>query len=219
MKFLEIQEVLDYKFSDPSLLKAALTHPSVGIQRPSQYERLEFLGDRVLSLVVAEILFRAFPQDSEGDLSRRHTTLVRREALAQVAHELNLGAFLQVARGENSWGVTIISDACEAVIGALYLDGGLEVVTGFISRFWTPLILQSHATTRDPKSTLQEWAQGRGMERPHYIIRENKGPAHSPIFEVEVVLSPELKAIGTGSSKRQAEQIAAAALLETIHKL
>lgn len=211
---IKLEEKIGYRFSNPSLLKGALSHPSLGGERPSPYERLEFLGDRVLSLVVADLLFKTFPQDSEGDLSRRHTSLVRKETLVLVAKSIQLGEFLEVAKGETPWSSSILSDGCEALMGALYLDGGFERVAHFIETFWGPLVKDSRSGIRDPKSTLQEWVQAKGLDRPVYSLYESQGPAHSPVFCVEVKVSDSLKAQGKGSSKRAAEQEAAQALLK-----
>jgi len=215
---------LGYVFHSPALLAEALTHPSLsGGRRSAQrhgrggYERLEFLGDRVLGLLVAEWLMECFPTEAEGGLAKRHVALVRRESLCQVAETLGLGEHLRLSPGEADSGGrhnrTILADACEALIGALYLDGGLEVARRFVHAYWTPLLEAIERPPQDGKTMLQEWAQGRGLPLPAYRIVERTGPAHRPEFEVAVEVPGLPVASGHGSSRRAAEQAAAAVLL------
>lgn len=217
-----LAEALGHRFSREELLIEALTHPSAsrrrGIARRG-YERLEFLGDRVLGLIVAELLWRGFPDEAEGALTRRHTQLVRRETLAEVARAVGLGAHLIVSAGEDASGVrdnpSVLADVCEAVIAALYLDGGLAAAVQFVGRWWDARLGASAAPPRDPKTALQEWAQARGLPLPAYRTVATEGPAHRRIFTVKVMVEGLVPATATGSSKRAAETAAAAAALQT----
>jgi ribonuclease-3 len=216
-------EILGHRFADPKLLAEALTHPSAQARRENQrqsYERLEFLGDRVLGLVVAELLWRRFPDEAEGELTRRHTGLVRRESLVEVARTLGLGAFIILSPGEAQAGSrdnsSVLADACEAVIAALYLDGGLEAAARFVLRCWEPLLRGSLKPPRDPKTALQEWAQGRGRGLPTYETLSVAGPAHKRVFTVSARVEGVEAATASGSSKRAAETAAAAELMERL---
>lgn len=211
---------LGHRFARPRLLVEALTHPSAAARRGAAehgYERLEFLGDRVVALIVADLLLRRFPDESEGALALRLAELVRRETLAQVARKLGLDAYLRLAKGEEAAGErhnpALLADACEAVIGALYLDGGLEVARALVEPRWTPFIEAAHRPPQDPKTALQEWAQGRGLALPRYRETGRAGPAHEPHFTVEVELEGHAPERGQGRSKRLAEQAAAERLL------
>jgi ribonuclease-3 len=213
---------LGHRFEQPRLLRRALTHTSA--RTPSRqahnYERLEFLGDRVLSLVVADLLLARFPDEREGDIARRHAALVRRAALAEVAAALRLGDHVVLSRGEAETGgrdnPAILADVCEAVIAALYLDGGLPIAARFIERHWGPLIEAAPHPPQDPKTALQEWAQARGLALPQYREIGRKGPDHGPLFTVEVTVEGQPPGCATGPSKRTAEQAAAAVLLSRI---
>jgi len=211
---------LGHSFADPELLREALTHRgAVGLPGAPRYgyERLEFLGDRVLALVIAEILLAEHPEEAEGALARRLTGLVRREALERVAADLDLGRYLVLAQSEERAGARantgIQADACEAVIGALFLDGGLEVARRFVDRFWRPLLIDHGGAHRDAKTELQEWAQARGLGLPEYVEAAREGPAHEPAFTIEVRIEGYSPARARGASKRTAEQAAAATML------
>lgn len=213
---------LGHRFDRPALLRQALTHAS-GLPRGrhgDSYERLEFLGDRVLSLVVAELLIDRFPLEREGEIARRHSALVRREALAEVAAGIDLGAAILLSRGEAETGgrenPAILADVCEAVIAALYFDGGLACARGFIERHWRPRIEAAARPPMDAKTTLQEWAQGRSLPLPSYREVGREGPDHGPVFTVEVTVVGHPPLRGTGASKRAGEQAAAARLLRTL---
>ncbi len=220
-----LQASLGHRFARPELLRQALTHPSATgaagrrRERPARggYERLEFLGDRVLGLVVAELLFHEFPEENEGALAKRFAMLVRRESLARVAQAVGLGRHLVLSRGEADAGgresQTLLADACEAVIGALYLDGGLDAAAAFVRRYWEPLMAEDLRPPQDAKTALQEWAQGAGLPLPDYRTLRVEGPPHEPLFAVEVEVSGHPPATATGRSKRAAEQAAAEALL------
>lgn len=218
--YAELGERLGHRFGKPSLLTEALTHRSAVVANGPYkygYERLEFLGDRVLGLVIADLLLERFPTESEGALARRFNALVQGETLADVAAEIDLGAHLIMAAGEDQAGgrdnKSILSDVCEAVIAALFLDGGLEAAGQFIRRYWTPMLIQAKRPKRDGKTRLQEWAQSRGLPLPDYKMLSREGPPHNPIFAVRVVVEGAGEADGQGSSKRMAEQAAADALL------
>jgi len=218
---------LGYAFANRDLLREALTHRSaIDRQRGRNLdlrhgnERLEFLGDRVLSLAVADLLIRRFPDESEGELARRHAALVRAETLAEVARAIELGAQLTLAESEEATGgrekSAILADACEAVIGALYRDGGLDAARGFVERYWVPRIEHEEKPPRDPKTSLQEWAQGRGLPLPSYREVGREGPPHAPQFVMEVTVRGRAPAQGRGKTKRQAERAAAIALLDEL---
>jgi ribonuclease-3 len=218
-----LPELLDHAFANDELLTEALTHPSAAGRRGGRrhhYERLEFLGDRVLGLVVADLLWRRFPTEAEGELTRRHAHLVRKEALAEVALALGLGRHLIVSKSEDSTGVRdnprVLADVCEAVIAALYLDGGLGVATHFVERWWEPRLAALGAPPRDPKTALQEWAQARGLPLPSYKSVPGDGPAHRRLFTVTVRVEGLPPASATGSSKRAAETAAAASALAAL---
>jgi ribonuclease-3 len=212
-----LYEVLGHKFSDAHLLSQALTHSSM---QKKNYERLEFLGDRVLGLIVAHLIFDAYPEDAEGGLAKRHTSLVRKETLAQIAENIGLNHYIIMAKGEHLSGgrmkQSLLSDVCEAVIAALYLDGGLKAATRFIERYWHTLIHDMVIPPQDSKTIIQEWAQGLGMLPPQYIILKREGPPHEPIFTVEVSIEGLDPISAKGSSKRAAEQEAARLLIAEI---
>ena len=229
-------ELIGHKFACPEFLAEALTHPSAlpsargpgRRRRPAQidgprggYERLEFLGDRVLGLVVADLLWRRFGREREGALTRRLTHLVRRDALARVAAAIGLDRHLRLSPAEAAAGAArnpaILADALEAVIAAIYLDGGLPAATAFIMRFWEPLIGEVDSPPSDAKTSLQEWAQARGLPLPAYELVATSGPDHAPHFTVSVHVSGQEAASATASSKRAAETGAAAALLDRMN--
>ncbi len=227
----DISRALDYRFRRPEMLEEALTHSSAcpargrggaSVRPRVAYERLEFLGDRVLGLSVAEMLFYRFPQENEGALARRHAALVRREALARVAMTLGLDAALIMSKGEEEGGgrqnPTMLADACEAVLGAVYADGGLEVAARIVRRHWEPLMAESVTPPKDAKTGLQEWAQGRGKPLPVYQTLGMEGPQHDPIFLISVTVEGYAPVTGRGASKRVAEQAAATAMLEKVTK-
>ena len=215
---------LGHDFVQPDLLTQALTHPSVAQgrapRRSTPYERLEFLGDRVLGLVVAEMLFHRFPTEPEGALARRHAALVRRESLAVIAGKIGLPACLTLSKGEEDAGgrgnPALLADACEAVIGAIYADAGFDVAARFVRAAWTPLMDATVAPPKDAKTALQEWAQGLGKPLPVYAVVGQDGPPHDPTFVVSVTVEGVDSVNGAGASKRVAEQAAAAALLEKV---
>lgn len=223
-----LEDKLGYRFVSKTLLSDAVTHPSLsGLGRSGNrqvpgfaYERLEFLGDRVLGLVVASWLLDHFADEPEGHLAKRHAALVRREALGTVADALGLGAYLRLSPGEADQGGrsnrAILADCCEAVIGALFLDGGLPAAEAMIRRYWSGLIEQAAAPPQDAKTALQEWAQGRGKPLPVYATVAQTGPAHEPSFEVRVAVEGCAPVTATARSKRAAEKLAASMLLRQV---
>ncbi len=207
---------LGYKFADPDLLSRALTHssaisPAKRIER--SYQRLEFLGDRVLGLVVADMLYRRFPKANEGELSRTLNTLVRKETCAIIARTLDLGSEMNLGESEARTGgaekEAILGDVTEAVIGAIYCDGGLGKAYEFVERMFEEFLAGGHANKADAKTTLQEWAQARGLEPPTYTQVERTGPDHAPEFTIAVRLGDFDKLTATGPSKKIAEHKAA----------
>ena len=215
-----LAEVLGHAFARPELLDEALTHASATKLRGRGYERLEFLGDRVLGLIVADILLDRFPKEREGDIAKRHALLVSRAALVHVARRIDLGAAIRLSKGEDEAGSrgneAVLADAMEAVIAALYLDGGLEVARSFVIAKWGELVDADITPPRDAKTRLQEWAQARGLGLPVYKETEASGPAHAPRRIVEVSVNGHDPASGAGRSKREAEQAAAAVLLTKV---
>lgn len=217
----KLEQTLGYTFKTPRLLKQALSHPSA---LPSgqgiEFERLEFLGDRVLGLVISEWLFMEFPFEKEGDMAKRLAGLVRKETLVDIAKSFDLEHSMMMKREKSSSGhkrlETLLADGCEALIGALYLDGGLEVAHAFIHHYWENLFKETPEPPRDSKSILQEWIQGQGKPHPQYVILDASGPAHAPRFVVEVQVKGMEPAVGEGSSKRLAEKVAAQNMLEKL---
>jgi ribonuclease-3 len=222
-----LEAALGHRFERPDLLDQALTHSSAShLAAPRRagsrsYERLEFLGDRVLGLIVAEMLLSAYPDEPEGALARRHADLVRKEALAAVAGEIDLAQHIRLPAIEERSARTnpsLLADVCEAVIAAVYLDGGFVAAQSFISRLWAPRMAASLAPPKDPKTALQEWAQGRGRKLPAYRLVKSEGPPHQPVFTVAVEVEGVAAIEATGASKRQAEAAAATLLLQQIVK-
>ena len=211
-----LEEALGHRFARPALLALALRHPSAAAQAGSN-QRLEFLGDRVLGMVVAAMLYEAFPDETEGALSQRFSALVRRDALEGVARRLALGQRLALGRGEGAAGgrenPANLADACEAVIGALCIDGGIAAAERFIRRYWGPAMSATPEPPRDAKTRLQEWTQARALGLPVYRTLATGGPDHAPVFEVEARVGRLGSARATGATKRAAEQGAAGMLL------
>ncbi len=208
---------LGHAFANRSLLEIALTHMSAEGTRRGSYQRLEFLGDRVLGLSIAEMLFVRYPEAEEGDMSRRLADLVRKETCAEVAVAWELGAFLRLGEGEILGGArknkAILADACESIIGAVFIDGGYEAARALVDRAFGERLLKPARPLRDAKTALQEWAQGRGYQTPTYSERGRSGPDHAPLFRVAARIPGLADAEAEGPSKRLAEQAAAAAFL------
>lgn len=214
---------LEHRIRDRELFVAALTHPSAKGQADAgaeSYERLEFLGDRVFGLIIADLLLQRFPCEAEGALARRFAALVRREALAEVALDIGLDRAVLLAKGEHEAGEAsnpaILADVCEALIAALYRDGGLAIARAFVSAHWTARLEADPKPPQDAKTALQEWAQGRGLKLPVYRELARQGPPHQPLFSVEVSVAGFEPAEGKGRSKRLAEQQAAGQLLSRL---
>ena len=218
---MPLSEKLGHVFRDPALLTRALTHASADAERSN--ERLEFLGDRVLALIVAETLHDRYPREDEGALTRRLHALVRWEACARVAEEIGLWDHLVLSRDFGGGGRSrgpLVGSALEAVIAALYLDGGMAAARAFVMRYWAGMFDDPLADTRDAKTRLQEWAQssarGKDTAAPVYALVERSGPDHAPHFVVEAAVPGHDPVRGEGNSKRQAEQDAAARLLAKV---
>ncbi|HTJ58382.1 MAG TPA: ribonuclease III [Devosiaceae bacterium] len=216
----QLEARLGYRFADPELLERALTHSSAvspGKRVASSYQRLEFLGDRVLGLVVADLLYRRLPKANEGELSRSLNALVRKETCAAIARQLDLGPDLILGDSEARTGgaqkEAILGDVTEAIIGAIYCDGGLGHAYELIEGFFGDQIGLANSDRADAKTTLQEWAQGRGLEPPAYVEVERTGPDHAPEFTIAVRLNGYEPLAATGPSKKLAEHKAAQAFL------
>lgn len=220
-----LEAVLGHRFADRALLRAALEHSSLGGQGgrvvlPERFDRLEFLGDRVVGLVIAEMLLERYPDDVEGDIARRHATLVNRDSLAGVARAVGLSRFLRLSAGEAQAGggdnPAVLADAFEAVVAAIYRDGGIEKARAFLVERFAPLVTKLAIPPQDAKTALQEWAQSRGLPLPVYRTLQMTGPAHRPRIEVEVKVGDKPPETASGSSRRAAEQSAAASLLAKV---
>ena len=215
-----LEERIGYRFKDAALLDSALSHISSlkgSRNRAGSYQRLEFLGDHVLGLVISDMLFRAFPKADEGELSRQLADLVRKETCADMARAIDLGAAIRLGSSEANAGgrkrPAILADVCEALIGAVYLDGGFLAAEALVGRLWEERLRTTAQPLRDPKTVLQEWAQARGLPTPAYREVARSGPDHDPEFRVAVHLPKFAPAEGLGRSKRAAEQAAAAAMM------
>ncbi|TDL74995.1 ribonuclease III [Palleronia sediminis] len=208
---------LGHTFRDGGLLIRALTHGSIATETRPDNQRLEFLGDRVLGLVIAEALLAADPGAAEGQLAPRFNALVRKETCADIARRIDLGAVLRIGRSEMMSGgrrkQALLGDGMEAVIAAVYLDGGFDAARGVILRLWGDALENVEPDARDAKTALQEWAQARGLPPPSYVTVDRTGPDHAPVFTIEARLASGETAQGCASAKRAAEQAAAAALL------
>jgi ribonuclease-3 len=216
-----VEARIGHAFADPNLLTQAITHVSAlksGRKRGDSYQRLEFLGDHVLGLVVSDMLYVAFPNADEGELSKRLAELVRKESCADVAKSLGLLDDIKLgsvgASADARLRKSVLGDICEAVIGAIYLDGGYAAAAEFVTRNWTERMHKPRRPLRDPKTVLQEWAQGKGLPTPVYREVERTGPHHDPQFRVAVDLPGLVSAEGVGGSKRAAEKVAASVMIE-----
>lgn len=212
-----VERAVGYVFTDRSLLERALTHSSLAADTVD-LQRLEFLGDRVLGLMAAEILWRRFPKAPEGELAPKLNALVRKETCAEAARALAIPDALRMAPSEAAAGgrdkTAILGDACEALLGALYIDGGLIAARAAFDVFWTPSLDELTARDKDPKTALQEWSQERRRGAPTYAVIERTGPDHGPTFVIEVAVPGFEVARGVGTSKRAAQMAAAEAFLE-----
>ena len=215
-----LEERIGHRFGDRSLIERALTHVSAVAAkgaRVDSYQRLEFLGDRVLGLAVSDMLYAAFPKAAEGELSQRLAELVRKETCADVADEWGVSEHVRLGGGEAQTGgakkVAILGDLCESIIGAVYLDAGFQAARDLVQRNWGERMMKPRRPLRDPKTALQEWAQARGLETPIYREAGRSGPAHAPKFVIEVDVAGYAPTQAEGASKRLAEQAAARAFM------
>lgn len=203
---------LGYTFQNPALLVQALT-PAAS-QTDSNNERLEFLGDRVVGLVLAQALYEKFSSEAEGDLAKRHAALVQGPVMCELAKEVNLPACMHSAAGALS--DTMLADAFEALIGAIYLDSDFATTQAIILRLWADRITTMKAPPQDPKTALQEWAQARGLPVPVYAIEAKEGPDHAPVFTITLSLNGQNAVTAKGKSRREAEKAAAQLMLDTL---
>lgn len=212
-----LEQRIGHRFKNGALLRQALTHVSACARRGDSYQRLEFLGDRVLGLAVADLLYAAFPAAEEGELSRRLADLVRRESCADAANDWGVAPYIRLGEGEAQSGgaqkAAILGDVCESIIGAVFLDAGFAAAAELVRESFGARIAQAQPALRDPKSALQEWAQGRGLATPTYRVDRLTGPDHQPHFVISALVGNYAPAAGEGSSKRNAEQAAAEAFL------
>ena len=204
---------ISYEFDDLTLLNDSLTHTNKSKKKNSKFQRLEFLGDRILGLVIADILFHKFIKESEGDLTRRMHNLVNEETLAKIAKEINLSNYLILSYNEEKSGGrdknTILSDSLEAMIAAIYIDSNYKSVFEFVSKHWAKYLSEIKNPPIDPKTELQEWCQSKGFDLPVYKQVEKRGPDHNPEFVIKVVVNEEFETEGGGLTKKQAERKAA----------
>ena len=217
----DLEESIGHRFSDRKHLYEALTHMSVGKAPPGRagnYQRLEFLGDRVLGLVMADLLFRTYPGANEGELSKRFSELVRKETCAAVAERWGVAPHIILGAGVPKLATrtnrAILGDVCEAIIGAVYVDGGFPAVQAVVEAGFRDIMASVRQIPRDPKTVLQEWVQGKGGPPPTYAVLERTGPEHAPEFRVGVDVAGIGIVAGTGPSKRAAEQDAALTVLK-----
>lgn len=219
----ELERRIGHVFADRALLDQALTHASVGDKRPDALnnERLEFFGDRVLNLIVAEELLKRMPGANEGDLSRAFHNLVNLETCAEVARQVGMSEALKMGGGSGKTGARksdrVLGDACEALIAALYIDAGMETARNFVLAFWRDAFSAAgEPAKRNPKVVLQEWAFGRGLPGPRYTVLDQSGPSHRPRFRLEVQVEGYAAAQGEGGSIREAERVVAELMLARI---
>ena len=223
MKVDEFEKKINYKFKNKSLIDLAFTHSSFKNKINKNYERLEFLGDRVLSLVISEDLFLKYSNENEGALSKRLSDLVSKQKLLEVANEISIKEMLKIDQFEKrnlklKKNISILSDVCEALIGAIYLDSNLENAKKFISKYWKKKISKNILPPQDPKSLLQEVAQKKGLNLPKYILKNKEGPPHNPRFEVEVFLKGIRKFSAIAQTIKIAEINAAKKMVDYIFK-
>lgn len=216
--FAPLQDKIGYRFKRADLLQLALTHSSR--DNEDNNERIEFLGDRVLNLVMAQALYETFPDESEGNLAKRHSALVQGRMLAVIGSSIDLGRFIILSESERHSGgaenENIVSDAMEALLGAVFLDGGLESAQKIITTLWGDNIRNLTEAHQDPKTELQEWVQARGLVLPEYEIIDKSGPDHAPLFVIEVRVEGFDPIQAEGASRRQGEKVAAGLMLRKV---
>jgi ribonuclease-3 len=217
-KINELEKIIKYNFKKPVLLEKALTHKS--FDNSINNEKLEFLGDRVLGLIISEKLLEKFPEEKEGIIDKKFANLVNKKTCLLIAKKINLKKFIQLGSSHKKLERSadkIISDCLEAIVGAIYLDGGLKSVEKFILIFWNEFLLKSTITLIDSKTKLQEFSLKKFKELPKYVFFKKTGPQHRPLFKTEVQIPNSKKIIGAGSSKKNAQQNAAAKLLKILN--
>ena len=217
-KIKELEKIIKYNFKKSSLLEKALTHKS--LNNINNNEKLEFLGDRVLGLIISEKLLNKFPNEKEGIIDKKFANLVNKKTCLLVARRINLKKFILLGASHKKIERSadkINSDCLEAIIGAIYLDGGLKSVEKFILNFWSEYLLKSSVTLIDAKTKLQEFSLKKFKELPKYIFFKETGPQHRPLFKTEVQIRNSKKIIGVGSSKKNAQQNAATKLLKILN--
>ncbi len=214
----QLEKEITHDFANKDILKCALTHSSTGLE--NNYERLEFLGDRVLGLSIAELLYERFPDEAEGDLAKRLAALVQGKQLAHIARKINLGDYIDFSDAERSAGGAendnILADVFESVLGALYLDTGYEKCRELIERLWEDSFYDMKAPPQHPKTALQEWAQGKSLPLPEYKIVKQAGPDHAPVFDVRLNVRGHTAVVAQGDSRQEAEKQAALEFLKKI---
>ena len=218
MKLNKLQKKMGISFKDVQILTQALTHKSFDTK--NNYEKLEFLGDRVLGLVISEKLLEKYPDEKEGIIDKKFANLVNKKTCLLIAKKINLNKFILLGSSNKKLGRSadkISSDCLEAIVGAIYLDGGLKTVEKFIFNFWEEYLLKSSITLIDSKTKLQEFSLKKFKELPKYIFFKKTGPQHRPLFKTEVQIPNSKKIIGIGSSKKNAQQNAAAKLLKILN--
>ena len=221
-----IEEIISYNFKDKQLLKSALVHPSYVsenkkklINETSDFERLEFLGDRVLGLAISSIIFKKFHKNNEGDLSKKLSYLVQKNFLLKISNKLKLEKFLKFSSKNNDkMNISILADSVESLIGALYLDGGFKNAKKFIQSTWGPYFDIEEKNMQDPKTKLQELSQQKIKKLPDYKLIKKEGPSHSPIFTISLKVLNLKKIITSGSTIREAEKNAASIALKHINE-
>lgn len=213
----KLQEILKYQFKNPALLEKAITHSSVNSHVDGNYERLEFLGDRVLGVATAYLLYNIFNTEPEGSLSRRFVGLVCKETVSDMALQLQLDKFMKVLSPDLQHNENVLCDVMEAVIGAIYIDGGIDAAVEFVNNHWRELIDCHTSPPKDAKTSLQEWAHHHKLETPRYEMVARKGSEHEPVFVMKVISGP-YNAQGEGKNKKQAEFAAAQSLLDMVQK-
>ena len=212
----KLQSILKYRFNDPKLLQQALTHSSITGNEHYNYERLEFLGDRVLGMTMAHLLYNMFPNDKEGVLAQRHVQLVRAETVAAVVKKLHIDDYIIAKERDTVQSVNVLCDVGEAVIGAIYIDSNIEEAIRFVEENWLDMIDRVNGSEKDAKTQLQEKFHSLKLPSPVYETVAKEGTEHEPIFTVKVIMNDGKFALGQGKNKKAAEQNAAAKLLELI---
>jgi len=220
MDLNKLEKTIGYSFVDQSLLEKALTHTSYRYDVKFSYERLEFLGDRVLGMCVSSMLFKKFKKETEGDLSQRLTSLVCRDTVAFVAKELTLDKHVLLSQSEDATGgrenKAILCDVCEALIGAIYLDSNFEKAYEFIEKNWQELLSKNIEPPKDAKTALQEWSQSKKLGIPTYIVENEEGENHEPLFTISVNIEGYDKVTAQGKNKKTAQRLAAEEFLKGI---